>query len=121
MNAQLVQNDGKVTRTVDGMVVTSLDSSLPPSLIGKATVFDFGDRLREFNPQKDVILKVERVHMENALMVPNKAVYNDSHGDYVLVSVNGKKTRKYVLVGGSNDNDTWIVNGIGEGDSVIIK
>lgn len=121
LNAQLVQNDGKVTRTVDGMVVTSLDSSLPPSLIGKATVFDFGDRLREFNPQKDVILKVERVHMENALMVPNKAVYNDSHGDYVLVSVNGKKTRRYVLVGGSNDNDTWIVNGIGEGDSVIIK
>ena len=121
LNAKLVQNDGKITREADGMVVSSLDSSLPPSLIGKASVFSFGNKLRDFNPQKDVVLKVERVHMENALMVPNKAVYNDSHGDYVLVSVNGQKTRKYVVVGGSNNDDTWIISGIEEGDSVIIK
>lgn len=121
LGAKLVQNDGKVTREADGMVVSSLDASLPPSLIGKASIFSFGNKLIEFNPQKDVVLKVERVHMENALMVPNKAVYNDSHGDYVLVNVNGQKTRKYVVVGGSNNDDTWIIYGIEEGDSVIIK
>ena len=121
LKSTLVQTDGGNTIEADGMVVSTLDPSIPPALIGEKTVLEFSDEYKNFNPRKDVVLKVERIHMENALMVRNKAVYNDSHGDYVLINDNGRKTRRYVIVGGSNNDDTWIISGVNEGDEVIVK
>ncbi len=123
LKATLVQTDGNKKLEADGMVVTSLNTSLPPALVGDENMIAFDDDsfISDINPRKDIILKAERVHMENALMVKNTAVYDDSHGQYVLVNVNGQKTRKYVVIGGSNADDTWIISGVNEGDTVIIK
>ncbi len=123
LKTTIVQNDGSRKVEADGMVVTSLNTSLPPALVGDENLIALDDEsvVSEFNPRKDIVLKAERVHMENALMVKNTAVYDDSHGQYVLVDVNGQKTRKYVVTGGSNADDTWIINGVNEGDTVIIK
>jgi len=121
LEALLVQTDGDETREAVGMVASSLDESLPVSLIGENNVIVFEDGIYDFNPKKNVVLKVERVHMENALMVKNKAVYSDSNSNYVLMNIDGKKTRKYVVVGGSNDEDTWIIKGVKEGDEVLLK
>ena len=104
------------------MVCTCLDTSLPASLVGSKSMIDFDKEMyKQLNPRKGATLKVERVHMENALMVKKKAVYEDSHGSYVLMDIDGRKTRKYVVVGGSNDDDTWIISGVNEGDAVILK
>ena len=123
LKATLVQTDGSKKFEADGMVVTSLNTSLPPALVGEENMIAFEDEsiVQNINPRKDIVLKAERVHMENALMVKNTAVYDDSHGNYVLVNVNGQKTRKYVVIGGSNADDTWIISGVNEGDTVIIK
>ncbi len=120
--AVLIQKDGDNTVKVEGMVCTCLDTSLPASLVGSKSMIDFDKEMyKQLNPRKGATLKVERVHMENALMVKKKAVYEDSHGSYVLMDIDGRKTRKYVVVGGSNDDDTWIISGVNEGDAVILK
>ncbi|MCR5830102.1 MAG: hypothetical protein K6F93_07150 [Lachnospiraceae bacterium] len=121
LNVSLVQNDGQERREAEGTVRSSLDASLPASLIGEDNKIVFGEALKEFNPRKDIVLKVEYVHMENALMVKNKAVYNDSGADYVIMNVDGRRTRIYVVVGGANEEDTWIIRGLEEGDVVLIK
>ena len=123
LKTTLVQTDRDKKIEADAMVVTSLNTSLPPALVGDENMIAFDDEriVQDLNPRKDIVLKAERVHMENALMVKNSAVYDDSHGKYVLVNIDGQKTRKYVVVGGSNSDDTWIINGVNEGDTVIIK
>ncbi|MCR5521751.1 MAG: hypothetical protein K6F44_07615 [Lachnospiraceae bacterium] len=120
--AMIVQNDRDKKIECIGKVCTSLDTSLPAGLVGTRNLINFDDdAYKTLNPNKGMTLKVERVHMENALMVKKKAVYDDSHGSYVLMDKDGRKTRKYVVVGGSNDDDTWIISGVNEGDAVILK
>lgn len=116
----LVQMNGQKRLEFPGKVVTSLSTSLPASLVGDQNYFEVEGDIMEMNPNREFTLKYERASQENVLLVRNAAIYQDSRGQYVLMNVNGKKTRKYVVVGGSNNDDTWIISGVNEGDTVLI-
>lgn len=117
----LVQQAGSGMNEFPGKVVTSLDSSLPASLCGSVNYIEVEGDITTLNPNRKTMIRCDRALQENVLLVKNSAVYNDSRGKYVLVDVNGLKTRRYVVVGGSNNEDTWIIDGVNEGETVLIK
>jgi len=117
----LTQKNGTDIVQMDGIVGTSINTNLPASLVGSKNRFLFEGDYSQFNMTKDVILKVESVHMENALMVSNNAIHEDTRGSYVITMENGKRIRKYIIIGGKNNDDTWIISGAEEGDTVIVS
>lgn len=58
----------------------------------------------------------------NVLLVPNRAIKHDSQGNPVIeVMVNGQIQEKSVIIGISDGFRTEIVEGLNEGDLVVIK
>ncbi len=59
--------------------------------------------------------------IEKALTVPKDAVYNDDNGDYVYLTTDGNRTKKYVTLGFEGINDYEVLEGLGEKDRVYMK
>ncbi len=86
-----------------------------------------GTEIRITNPDSDVILGVEaRVvistdKVENAVQVPLTAVNVDMDGEFVYTVENGILVKKPVVTGISTDIMTQIVEGLNEGEQVVIN
>ncbi|MFC1964363.1 efflux RND transporter periplasmic adaptor subunit, partial [Chloroflexota bacterium] len=59
---------------------------------------------------------------ENVLLVPSRAIYENSEGKTVVkVMVNGQTEEKLVVAGIDDDIQTEIISGLSEGEQVIIE
>lgn len=67
----------------------------------------------------DVSLLTEIV--ENVLCVPTNSVITDKTGSYVYVAKDGKAVKTIIEPGASDDNFTEVLNGVNEGDDVIVE
>ncbi len=57
---------------------------------------------------------------KGVLTVPNNAVQRDSHRKFVLVPANGLPERRYVEVGWKDQSNTEIIEGLREGELVVL-
>lgn len=121
MPVSIVQGSGQTLITVDGVVTSNKNATLAPNLIGRNDYIEILGDPAVLDLGSDVTLRFQTVTMENALMVPKKAVSNDSGGDYVYRYENGMSIKQYILTGGLNPESIWVVDGLSEGDLVVIN
>lgn len=130
-------DENDVTRMSVGEAVTvhinSLDIDVPGSIkqisaegvkAGTVQVFPVviavGDNAN-LKPGMSVEVSIPKDNVENALVLPIDAVNYDSDGSaYVYVLEDGEKIRKDITVGVSDTRKTQIVDGLSEGDEVIV-
>ena len=65
-------------------------------------------------------IKIITAQKTNTLSVPYNAVYSDDAGDYVYVLESGKAIRKSISLGAEGDELYEVLDGISEGEEVII-
>lgn len=81
----------------------------------------------ELNPTEKLTLgmtvdaKIIVVEKEKALIVPKKAVQRDESGEILYVLNNGKKEKRKIKTGERDDVHVEIVEGVIEGERVVIK
>lgn len=68
----------------------------------------------------DADVTIETGKSENAVLIPNNALYADDGGDYCYLLENGVIGKKYLTCGLSGDDMTEVVEGLTGGEKVII-
>lgn len=68
-----------------------------------------------------ILVCMVKDYHEQALSVPNTAVYKDSSGNYVYLLEDGVRVRRAVTTGYKNNVYTEIMEGLEEGDQVYVK
>ena len=73
-------------------------------------------------PSMTAIVDIVVGRDEGALVVPNRAIRRDNSGRlYVEVLANGQATRRFVTIGLSNDLVTEILQGLDDGEQIIVS
>ncbi len=73
-------------------------------------------------PNMTAIVDIVVARDEGALLVPNRAIRRDGSGRlYVEVLANGQAKRRFVSIGLSNDLVTEILEGLNEGEEVVVS
>lgn len=72
-------------------------------------------------PGDFVEVRVETQRHENRILVPKIAVVNDKGEDVVYVNVDGTAERRVVSLGFVDDHHAEIVEGVGEGEPVVVR
>ena len=121
MAVTVVQGSGSEIISVEGRVVSSRNATLSANLIGSIDYIELLSDPSVFDVNEDTAVRFKSVYAENALVVPSKAVHVDSYGNYVYRYIDGKSVKRYVLTGGVNSEYTWIIDGLDEGDELVIK
>lgn len=121
MPVTVAQGSGENMVTCPGRVTSCKSTTLTANLIGSNDYVELLGDTSVFNVGEEVTLRFKTVHMEDVLLVPNKAVKTDTSGTYVFKYVNGLCIKRYILIGGNNPDVSWVVDGLDEGDVVVIK
>jgi HlyD family secretion protein len=66
-------------------------------------------------------IRIVVAEKQNVLVVPNRAIKRDSQGRYVEILQAAVPTKAYVTTGASNEDVTEIVDGLEQGQQVIIS
>ena len=111
-------NSGK---TVPGRVTTCLSSALSSNLVGSVNYIEVLGDTSGFGLDEEVTVRYEVQHVKNALLVSRDAVKSDDGGYYVFAYKDGRKYKQYVVSGGFNSSDHWIVKGVEEGDQIVLR
>lgn len=69
----------------------------------------------------DIDAVIETGTCEDALLVPNASLYADDNGDYCYLDHDGIVEKRYIVSGLSDGEVTEVVDGLSEGDKVIIS
>lgn len=121
MPVTIVQSSAGSSVSVEGRVTSNNNATLAPNLIGSTDNVEILGDPSVLDINGDISLRFQTVTMENAVMVPRKAVSSDTGGDYVFRYENGMSVKHYILAGGINPDYVWVVDGLNEGDEVVIK
>lgn len=121
MNVEVAQGTGPYEVSVPGTITTNNSPTLSTSLIGADDIILLDGDTSVFEIGTEVTIKFKSVEMNNVLLVSKKAVYNDTNGDYVYLYKDGRSIKQYILTGGSNSESVYVVDGLDEGDAVVIK
>jgi len=76
---------------------------------------------KEIKPGMSVNAEIIVDRKENVLLVPNSAIKSDRMGKYIEVVKDNKIEKRYIKTGISNDEFTEVLEGIKEGEIVIIR
>ena len=98
---------GAIPTTSQGVVTYPITLELDPTEV-------------PIRPGMTANVAVEVTRRENVLLVPNRAIRTQGRNRTVEVMVNGKTEQRVVTIGLSNDQYTEVLNGLQEGDVVLI-
>lgn len=121
MPVTIAQGAGENMVTCPGRVTSCKSPTLTANLIGSNDYVEILGDISAFNVSEEIVLRFKTVYMEDVLLIPNKAVKTDSSGSYVFKYVDGLCVKRYILLGGNNPEVSWVVDGLEEGDVVVIK
>ncbi|HAE91371.1 efflux RND transporter periplasmic adaptor subunit [Tissierella praeacuta] len=76
---------------------------------------------KSLRPGYDLVVKIITEEVNNALIVPKKALFIIDGKDYVFIDDNGKAKLREVITGIENDKDVQIIQGLREGEIVILS
>lgn len=110
---------GDNVQTIDGIVVGA-DHYLHPNLCqGKIFVRLEGDYDKENLDSITVELEVSKA--KNVLVTRSSGISKIKDSSYVYILEDGKLKRRHVICGGSDDENTWILQGVNEGDVIYLQ
>lgn len=69
----------------------------------------------------DVDVTIETGAKEQAVLIPNTALYADDGGDYCYLLENGVIAKRYLTCGLSGEDMTEVIEGLSEGEQVITE
>ena len=121
MPVQIVQATGKSNISVNGRVVTCNSTAISPVLSAGQTIVEILGDPSQFSLSNDISIKFKSVTADNVILVDKRAVNSDSKGEYVFLLENNHCFKRYIITGGSNASDYWVISGIDEGDYVVLK
>lgn len=58
--------------------------------------------------------------LENLLVTDKRVIRKDDQGDYVYVLEDGQVKKRYVVTGFSNSSQVWILDGLSDGQSLVL-
>lgn len=76
---------------------------------------------KSLRPGYDLVVKIITEEVNNALIVPKKSLFIIDGKDYVFIDDNGKAKLREVITGIENDKDVQIIQGLREGEIVILS
>lgn len=121
MPVTVSQVRGSETVNVEGRVVSCRNNSLSPNLLGTNDYIAIEGDASVFSINKDITVRFESVRMEDALIIPTKAIDSDNKGKFVYVAADGMSSKRYIVCGPNNGSETWVVHGLDEGEKVVIR
>ncbi len=121
MPVTVVQTRGSKSVTLEGRVTSCRSAAITNDLVSPVALILLEGDPSELSIAHEVTVLYQSKCMENVLMVPKNAVEKDDYGTYVSVLKDGNSLKKYVTCGGENHDKVWIINGLTEGDTVIVK
>ncbi len=65
--------------------------------------------------------KIIIIEKEKTLIAPKKAVQQDENGDFIYVLNNGKREKRRIKTGEKDDVHVEIIEGVKEGDRMVVK
>ena len=68
--------------------------------------------------QVSAIIAIDRI--EQAVFVPNQAIFSNETGDWVLVPKGGELVRQTIKLGLRGANRSQVIDGLAEGDQVAL-
>ena len=121
MPVKIIQRTGNRNVELTGRVLTMKSTASSVNLIARNDIIEiYGDKSK-LMPGSQVTIKFDKTYVEDAVMVKKSAIKTDKKGSYVNVFVNGFSTKRYVIIGGSDADRSWIVSGVNECDIVILE
>lgn len=121
MPVLITQKVGNGTLSVNGRVTTCRSKALSPSIIGSNDMIEVYGDCSDFTIGEEVTVTFEAIRMEDALIVDKRAVGSDKNGSFVYVLSNGIGVKRYILAGGQNPTEVWVLQGLEEGDQLVIN
>jgi biotin carboxyl carrier protein len=130
IDAAKVKVDQKVTLTFDALPDLTLTGKvIDIDKVGTVSqgVTSYGVKIaldsddERIKPGMSVNAEIIVDRKENVLLVPNSAIKSNGMGKYVEVIKNNKIEKRYIKTGISNDEFTEILEGLNEGEVIIIR
>ncbi len=121
MPVVIAQGAGSNAITVAGRVSSSKSPILSPGLVGSDDYIEVVGDPTQLSIGDEVAIRFNAISTKDALMVNKQAVKSDSKGSYVYVFKNGMSVKRYIFTGGVNTTDYWVIDGLEEGDVVVVK
>lgn len=133
LDIQVTDNNGVIRYNMDVAIevgkhpvsikgrVTSCPYILPDGLnngIIHIKPLEIPDRV---NWNSEINVNIDSIRMENVLLVDKKAVLTDARGTYVIILENGSLHKRYFVSGANNTDKYWVLQGLEEGQAVIIN
>lgn len=106
-------------RTTTGVVVAA-DGLLPAALRGSGAAIALDEALNGDDLLNPTVTSVE-IELKDVLLVPRTAVTNESGGQYVYIDQDGSPRKRYVQVGPSDLQHTAILDGLQEGQPIVLE
>ena len=110
-------------KTFTGKVI-SIDTvgSVSSGVTNYPTVVLLDTKSNKILPNMGVTANIITNTKDDVLLIPSSAVKSDDNGNnYVQILRNGKPVNQNVEVGLASDNQTEIISGLNEGDTVIVS
>lgn len=79
------------------------------------------DNKKEYHPNMVAVLRIVSYSNDKALVVPVNLVQKTEEGEYVMVADNGKAKKVNVRSGKVYNGNTEIIQGLKEGDKLVVK
>ncbi|HEV7231669.1 MAG TPA: efflux RND transporter periplasmic adaptor subunit [Bacteroidia bacterium] len=79
------------------------------------------DKNKDYHPNMIAVLKIVDYVNPKAFVVPVNTIQHAQEGDFVIVADNGKAKKVKVKVGHSYNGSAEILDGLKEGDKIILK
>lgn len=121
MPVKIVQSTGNRNVELTGRVVTMKSTATSVNLMARNDIIEIYGDVSNLMPGSDVSVKFDKIYVEDALIVPKTALKSDKKGQYLNVYINGFSSKRYVVVGGADSMNYWIVFGVEEGDTIILE
>ena len=121
MPVKIVQSTGNRNVELTGRVVTMKSTASSVNLMARNDIIEIYGDVSNLMPGSDVSVKFDKIYVEDALIVPKTALKSDKKGQYLNVYINGFSSKRYVVVGGADSMNYWIVFGVEEGDTIILE
>lgn len=114
-----VEKDGQSTQ-IEGRVV-SLPNILPGELSQSQVWIQVDNSMAADLLQGQWKYKCETKKISDVLLVDPSAVNIESGNRYVYVLENGIAKKRYIIQGFSNGNEVWVIDGLSNGQSLILN
>lgn len=110
---------GDNNTTVEGYIVATPAGI--DDLAGSKELYVTSEHFDELNKRSSYSIECTVLHLDDVLLLDQKAIRNDGTTDYVLIVQNGTTMRRNVLCGLKGDGKICILAGLEEGQQVIIN